>query len=98
MAKLRPEDNAKPYRPEDYSPVAKGFKPNRFALQRHVAPEDVQITTALDLYFHEHLHRTPAVVCQMEKTIVDFSADFSSKPLIFLRSQQTTYVLWQKLG
>jgi integrase len=72
MAKLRPEDNANPYRPADYSPVPKGFKPNRFALQRHVAPEDVQITTALDQYFHEHLHRTPAVVCQIEKTIVDF--------------------------
>ena len=58
---------AEPARKEKSEPV----KQNRFALRNIVPPESVQFTTTLDLYFDEHLHRTPEFVYQVERTIVD---------------------------
>jgi integrase len=54
-------------------PAQKPVKPvqNRFALRNVVAPESVQFTTTLDLYFDEHQHRTPVFVGQVEQTITD---------------------------
>jgi integrase len=72
MAKLKPEQNAPAYNPDDHEPAPKNFRPNRYGLRRVIAPEDVQISTTLDLYFDEHTHRTPEFVDQVERTIVDF--------------------------
>lgn len=58
---------AEPARKDKSEPV----KQSRFALRNVVPPESVQFTATLDLYFDEHLHRTPEFVYQVESTIVD---------------------------